>query len=65
MLLSADDFSALSGASETRINTLTAEFDQLLAQMQKPNQRRATRALFRAMPKQLGVAAVEAAHKRD
>jgi len=64
VLLSADDFSALSGVSEARIDTLSAEFDQLLAEMQKPNQRRAVRALFNATPKQLGAAAVQAARKR-
>ena len=46
------------------MNTLTAQFDELLARMQTPEARAAMRALFSATPEQLGRAAVEAALSR-
>jgi antitoxin Phd len=64
VLISIEEFDALSNAPEARINTLSGEFDALLARMQQPAARRGMQAGFRASPEQLGRAAVEAARKR-
>lgn len=64
VLISIEEFNALSTAPEARINALSGEFDALLARMQQPTSRHAMQAAFRASPEQLGRAAVEAARKR-
>jgi prevent-host-death family protein len=64
VLISIEEFDALSNAPEARINTLSGEFDALLARMQQPGALRGMQAGFRATPEQLGKAAVEAARKR-
>jgi antitoxin Phd len=64
VLISMDAYTALSNASESRINTLSAEFDSLLMRMQRPRARTAMQGAFHASPKQLGKAAVVAARKR-
>jgi prevent-host-death family protein len=64
VLISIDEYTALSGAPAARINSLTAEFDSLLMRMQRPGARNAMQAAFRALPKQIGKAAVAAARKR-
>ncbi len=64
VLISMDEYTALSGASESRINTLSAEFDSLLRRMQGPKARNAMKSAFHASPRQLGKAAVVAARKR-
>jgi prevent-host-death family protein len=64
VLISMDQYAALSGAPEATINSLSAEFDSLLTRMQRPASRRATQKAFQASPKQLGQAAVAAARKR-
>jgi prevent-host-death family protein len=64
VLISMDEYTALSGAPEARINSLSAEFDALLMHMQRPGARKAIKAAFHASPKQLGKAAVAAARKR-
>ncbi|HEV2729116.1 MAG TPA: type II toxin-antitoxin system Phd/YefM family antitoxin [Terriglobales bacterium] len=64
VLISMDEYTALSSAAESRINNLSAEFDSLLMRMQKPGARKAMQDAFRASPKQLGKAAVVAARKR-
>jgi antitoxin Phd len=64
VLISIEEFDALSNAPEARINTLSGEFDALLARMQQPAALRGMQAGFRATPEQLGKAAVEAARKR-
>lgn len=65
VMLSMDEFNALSGASERKINALSAEFDSLLARMQTPAARKAMDVAFHASPAQLGRAALAAARKRD
>ena len=62
VLMSMDEFNLLS--PESRINTLTAEFDSLLAQMQSRRARNAMEAAFHASPRELGRAALVAARKR-
>jgi antitoxin Phd len=64
ILISVDEFNALSQAGEKKLDSLTNEFDALLAQMQTPHARAAMRSAFEASPQQLGEAAVAAARKR-
>ena len=64
VLISMDVYTALSSAPESRINTLSAEFDSLLMRMQRPGVRNSMQAAFRASPKQIGKAALVAARKR-
>jgi antitoxin Phd len=63
VLLSLDEFNALSGSSRKTLDTLTAEFDAMLARMQGPQQRKAVRALFASSPEELGKAAVTVAKR--
>ncbi len=65
VLLSMEEYSALSRASQTRLDTLNGEFDGLLARMQTAKARAGMKAAFNASPKRLGKAAVAAARKRD
>jgi antitoxin Phd len=65
VLLSVADFDALMATTQTKLDALTGEFDALLARMQAPGVRAAMQAAFGASPEQLGIAAVEAARKRD
>lgn len=64
VVLSMDEFHALSRAGETRLDTLSEEFDALLDRMQTPSARGAMKRAFGASPKQLGKAAVAAARTR-
>jgi prevent-host-death family protein len=64
VLVSLDEFNALTRAAESKLDTLSGEFDALLARMQTPKARAGMRAAFNASPKQLGKAAVAAARKR-
>ena len=64
VLISMDEFEALSRAGETKLDTLRGEFDELLARMQTPKARAGMKAAFNASPKELGKAAVAAARPR-
>jgi len=64
VLVSLDEFNALAGGQERKLDTLSAEFDALLARMQTPKARAGMKAAFEASPRQLGRAAVEAVRKR-
>lgn len=64
VLISVDEYAALSGAPQAQIDSLSAEFDAMLHRMQRPGARRAMQNAFHASPKQLGRAAVAAARKR-
>ena len=64
VLISVENFNELSGAAETRLDTLDREFDALLARMQTPRARRGMKTAFAASGKQLGKAAVAAARAR-
>lgn len=64
VLLSMEEYSALSRDSQTRLDALNDEFDALLARMQTPKARAGMKTAFAATPKQLGKAAVAAARKR-
>jgi prevent-host-death family protein len=64
VLISVENFNALSGAAETKLDTLGREFDALLAGMQTPKAHRRMKAAFAASGKRLGKAAVAAARSR-
>jgi antitoxin Phd len=64
VLISMDEYTALSSASESRINSLSAEFDSMLMRMQGPKARSAMKRAFHASPQQLGKAAVAVARRR-
>lgn len=64
VLISMDQFEALAEAPQLKLNTLSEQFDALLARMQTPAARRGMAAAFNASTKQLGKAAVAAARKR-
>jgi antitoxin Phd len=64
VLISVDEFKALSRANRVDLDTLSGEFDRLLARLQRPAARAGMKAAFDASPKQLGQAAVAAARKR-
>jgi len=65
VLISVDDFQALSARATTKLDSLRGEFDALLERMQAPGARAAMKAAFGASADELGIAAVEAAKKRD
>ncbi len=64
VLLSIKEFDALVAAGERKLDTLTAEFDELLARMQTPAARKGMADAFNAPPVRLGRSAVAAAKKR-
>lgn len=64
ILLSVDEFSALTRTADRTLDTLTAEFDALYARMQTPKAQAAMKAAFDAPPRALGRAAVTAARTR-
>jgi len=63
VLLSVDEFNALVGSGRSDLDTLSGEFDVLLANMQAPRARRGMKSAFDASPLELGKAAVRAARK--
>jgi prevent-host-death family protein len=65
VLLSVETFNALSRATETRLDSLSREFDAWLAQMQTPKARRGMKNAFAASAGELGKAAVATARARD
>ena len=64
VLISMEEFNALSNAHRVEIETLSGEFDALLARMQTPAARAGMKAAYHATPKELGQAALAAARKR-
>src|SRR2546430_2503275 len=64
VLISVREFNALTNANRMKLDTLSGEFDALLARMQTPAARSGMKAAFDASPKQLGKAAVAVARKR-
>lgn len=65
VLMSFDEYQRLLRAREPQLDTLTKEFDGLLAKMQAPRARAGTAAAFSMSSDELGAAAVAAAKKRD
>jgi|SRR5436190_66212 len=64
VLISMEEYKALARNPESQLNSLTSEFDAILAAMQTPKTRDGMKRAFGASPKQLGKAAVSAARKR-
>jgi prevent-host-death family protein len=64
VMMSVDEFNALAAAPEAKLETLSGEFDAMLARMQTSKARASMKAAFGASPRQLGKAAVAAARKR-
>jgi len=64
VLLSMEAFTALTEAGERRLDRLSEEFDELLANQQAPKAKAGLRAAFAASPGQLGKAALAAARAR-
>ena len=64
IVLSMDEFDALTQGAASRLDSLSADFDAMLARMQTPRARAGMKAAFGASPKELGRAAVAAARKR-
>lgn len=65
VLLSMEEYSALSRAAGTGPDSLSGKFDPLLARMQTDKARAGMRAAFAASSKQLGRASVAAVRKRS
>jgi len=63
VLLSIRDYNSLTGDAASKLDTLTAQFDQLLDRMQSDAARDGLIAAFDASPPQLGKAAVAAARQ--
>jgi antitoxin Phd len=64
VLLSIDDFQALSQPTQTKLDALSAEFDALLDRMQTREAGDAMKAAFAATPEELGRTARKAARRR-
>jgi len=64
VLISVEKFNALQQAPQLKLNTLSAEFDALLARMQTTTARAGMERAFHASAEQLGKAAVGAARER-
>lgn len=64
IVLSMEEFHALTRPGASPLDSLTGEFDAMLARMQTPRAKGALRAAFAASGKELGKAAVAAARKR-
>jgi prevent-host-death family protein len=60
VILTAGQYEELQQSRRAPLETLTAEFDQIVAKMNTPGGKRASAALFSASPKALGKAAVNA-----
>jgi antitoxin Phd len=63
VLLAMDEFEELVGEGTRRLDTLSAEFDALLARMQAPSVRARMKGAFGATAAELGKAAVAAAKR--
>ena len=63
ILISYEEFEALTGERSRSLDALGAQFDGLLARMQAPAARKGMDTAFNASPRALGRAAVKAARK--
>ncbi len=64
VLLSLDEYEALAGRQEPKLDELRAEFDAMYQRMQTPEAGRAMRAAFDATPEEMGRAAVVATARK-
>ena len=60
VILTAAQYEELQQSRRAPLESLAAEFDQMVAKMNTPKAKRATAALFTASPKALGKAAMNA-----
>jgi prevent-host-death family protein len=60
VILTAGQYEELQQSRRAPLESLTADFDQMVAKMNTPKARRAAASLFSASPKALGKAAVNA-----
>jgi antitoxin Phd len=65
VLMSVDQYEALTRPETPSLEALTAEFDQMLERMQRPEVRAGIRAGLSASPAELGRAARAAAERAD
>ena len=63
VLISYEEFEALTGERSRSLDALGGQFDGLLARMQTPAAKKGIDAAFAASAKKLGAAAVKAARK--
>jgi antitoxin Phd len=63
VVLGLDEFNALTGLPNERLSGLSAAFDEMLNEMQRPDFQARMKAAFDASPEELGEAAVQAARK--
>ena len=64
VLISMEEYQALTRSSEAALATLSAEYDGLFARFQQPAMRRALDSAFQMSPEDMSKAAVKAARKR-
>jgi prevent-host-death family protein len=64
VLLSIEEYRALAGARQGVLDTLSGEFDAMLARMQRPGGRKAMQAAFDTPASELGRIAVKRARRR-
>lgn len=64
VIMSVEDFNALSTGASRELDTLASDFDALLDRMQTPEAGAGMKTAFGASPEELGKAAVAAARKR-
>ena len=64
MLLSIAEFESLVRSNQLTLETLTSEFDSLLARLQTTSSRKALKSAFGAAPGELGRLAVANARRR-
>jgi prevent-host-death family protein len=64
IVLSMEEFQALTLSAASPLDSLTGEFDAMLARMQTPRSRIAMKAAFGTSSRDLGKAAVAATRKR-
>lgn len=60
VLISIEDFNALSGGAAAQLDVLDREFDELLDRMQLPRARQGMRKAFAASARELGKSAAAA-----
>lgn len=64
VLMSVDQYEALTRAEPPSLDALTAEFDEMLARMQEPGAEEAMLRAFRASPEELGRLALADAQRK-
>lgn len=65
VLLSVEEYEELAGPELPGLDELRAECQEMLREMQSPDQKAAAERLFEATPEELGAAAVRGAQRRS